>query len=137
MNYIDIIFASIVNRPIEFAFAVSILSGTLYVFVKLVSNPLESVIALFSNILTSVIKELTGKAGIAGLINLITCICTFGICFVLAVKGTITSLFVSEIKSDIIFFLFFAISIISALICVYYVSECDRPYSKNKGEDKQ
>ena len=118
--------AAIIDSPLEYAGAICIVSISVAIFIRIAGSPLDKIIDFFQKIIPAAFKELRGKAGPAGVVNIIITICTFLLAFTLYVTPDFFKLWGLEKVGVFIPLIVFGISVLVFIISLDRVSESDK-----------
>ncbi len=89
----DLLLERFVENPFIFAISFAVMLLALAIFVKVIGNPLSTLTRALNTILPYILTELRGRAGIAGLVNLIIVLATLMLAVALIIRPSLVSLF--------------------------------------------
>ena len=115
------------DDPIPFALSIGIFIISLAFFIKIAGNPVSYLTNLLKNLAPFALKELRGKSGKAGVINMTIVVCVGFLAFVVLLKPSITGLFQDKSVNSYVFSLvIFLVTIVTFLISLKLVSDNEK-----------
>lgn len=116
----------ILEDPIKYAFAFLIVLIALGIFIRMVGNPVTYLIDKVFHLLPIIILEFKGKAGKAGIVNIIIVFSILLLAFLILFTPSILSVFTSENNHKSFALLVMIVAVVSFLVSLMLVTNLEK-----------